>query len=201
MKRFLHRAFVLLLIPGTFWAQEPLLDSVELALHQEYTSLEAAIANPNNVIKLTLRKQKFKEFPKELFAMKNLQYLDLGKNSIRELPDSIIIFTNLQYLIADKNKLEALPRNIGELKNLKHINVSQNNISMLPISFGDLDNLEVADLWSNNLSVFPDSISKLKKLKVMDLRGILIPQNHQNRIQGLLPNTRVEFSPACNCSW
>jgi Leucine-rich repeat (LRR) protein len=94
-----------------------------------------------------------------------------------------------------------LPPNIGKLKNLKHLNVNQNEIEMLPYSFGELENLEMADLWSNNLDYFPESLINLKKLKVMDLRNILIPENHQSRIQGMLPETLIHFSPPCNCAW
>jgi hypothetical protein len=181
--------------------QAELLDSVALAMYQEYTDLEEALKNPDNVIKLSLRKKKLKEFPKQLYQLKNLQYLDLSRNSIKELPDSIVTFRNLQYLIVSRTGLERLPRNIGEMKNLRHLNVNQNEISVLPFSFGDLENLEVADLWSNNLEYFPESMANLKNLKWMDLRNILIPQNHQDNLQNMLPNTNIQFSPPCNCSW
>jgi Leucine-rich repeat (LRR) protein len=188
----------------TFFAissQAQLLDSVSLALCQEYTDLQEALKNPDNVIKLSLRKKKFKEFPKELYVFKNLQYLDISKNSIKELPDSLTRFPNLQYLICSKTGLERLPKNIGQLKNLRHLNVNQNEIEQLPYSIGDLENLEVADLWSNNLDYFPESMKKMTKLKLMDLRNILIPRSHQEIIQGMLPNTKIHFSPPCNCTW
>lgn len=178
-----------------------LLDSMSLALHTEYTSLEEALKNPHDIIKLNLRKQKLKQFPIEILELKNLQYLDISRNSIKELPDSIVNLKNLQYLIASRTGLERLPVNIGQLKNLRHLNVNQNEIEILPFSFGDLENLEVADLWSNNLDYFPESMVKLKNLKWMDLRNILIPQQHQDNIQNMLPNTIINFSPACNCAW
>jgi leucine-rich repeat protein SHOC2 len=182
-------------------AQQQLLDSVTLATYQEYTDLEEALKNPDNVVKLSLRKKKFKEFPRQLYAFKNLQYLDISKNSIKELPDSISIFASLQYFICSKTGLKSLPGTIGQLKNLKYLNVNQNEIERLPYSFGDLQNLEVADLWSNELEYFPESMSKLTKLKLMDVRNILIPQNNQDAIQAMLPNTKIYFSPPCKCSW
>jgi Leucine-rich repeat (LRR) protein len=97
--------------------------------------------------------------------------------------------------------LESLPRNIGMLKNLRHLNVNQNELTVLPWSFGELENLEVADLWSNNLDYFPESMAKLRNLRMMDLRNILIPQLHQDRIQAMLPDATIYFSPPCNCSW
>jgi len=182
-------------------AQSPLLDSITLATYEEFNDLALALKDPAAVVKLSLRKTKLKEFPKQIYLFKNLQYLDLSKNNIKELPDSIATFKNLQYLIVSKTGLEALPNTIGQLKNLKFINVNQNEISRLPYSFGALENLEIADLWSNNLEYFPETLKDLKHLKTMDLRNILIPQNHQNNIQTMLPNTIIYFSPPCKCSW
>lgn len=182
-------------------AQETLLDSLALATYDEFTDMDSARRDPDKVVKLSLRKKKYKDFPMQILKFKNLQYLDISKNSIKELPDSIIKLKNLQYLIVSKNGLEALPNTIGGLKNLKYLNVNQNEIGRLPYSFGDLENLEIADLWSNNLEYFPETLKKLSKLKTMDLRNILIPQIHQDNIQSMLPNTIIYFSPACKCSW
>jgi Leucine-rich repeat (LRR) protein len=200
MRKFAFICFTVLL-QGITLAQGGLLDSISLATYQEYTDLNEAVKTPEDVVKLTLRKKKLKKFPQEILRMKNLQYLDLSRNSIKDLPDSIVNLKNLQYLIVSKTGLERLPQNIGEMKNLRYLNVNQNEITVLPYSFGHLENLEVADLWSNNLDYFPESLSELKKLKLMDLRNILIPQIHQDNIQGMLPNTVIHFSPPCNCSW
>ena len=182
-------------------AQVALMDSVALAMYPVYYDLNEALQNPEDVIKLSLRKKHYKSFPKQVLLFKNLQYLDLSKNTIKELPDSIVTLTQLQYLIVSKTGLETLPRNIGEMKNLRHLNVNQNELGVLPYSFGDLENLEVADLWSNNLQYFPESMEKLKNLKWMDLRNILIPRDHQEKIQAMLPDTKIEFSPPCQCAW
>lgn len=178
-----------------------LLDSMALANYAEFDDLKEALADPDNVIKLILRKKKYKSFPKDIYKFKNLQYLDLSKNDIEELPDSIVIFKDLQNLIISKNGLKMLPKNIGEMKNLRFLNVNQNELTVIPYTFGDLERLEVADLWSNNLEFFPETLSKLKNLRIMDLRNILIPQVHQDNIQNMLPQTVIFFSPPCNCSW
>lgn len=201
MKSLLLFILLIFFLETPVRAQSELLDSVSLATYQEYTDLDEALKDPASVIKLTLRKKKYKEFPRQLYQFKNLQYLDLSKNSIKELPDSLSTFKNLQYLIVSKNGLASLPNNIGKLKNLRFLNVNQNEIERLPYSFGQLENLEVADLWSNNLDDFPETMKDLKSLKMMDLRNILIPQNHQDLIQSMLPNTLIYFSPPCKCSW
>lgn len=182
-------------------AQEQLLDSLTLAHYKEYTDLQEALKTPDSVVKLVLRKKKLKEFPKEIFKFKNLQYLDLSKNSIKELPDSMIKINKLQYLIISKCDLESLPINFGDLKSLKYLNLNQNEIYKLPYSFGKLSKLEFADLWSNNLDYFPESIKNLTQLKWMDLRNILIPQEQQNNLQAMLPKAVIYFSPPCKCSW
>ncbi len=182
-------------------AQENLLDSVALSIYDEFTDLDSARKDPDKVVKLVLRKKRYKSFPTQILKFKNLQYLDLSKNSIKELPDSIILLKKLQVLIVSKTGLESLPNSIGGLKNLKYINVNQNEIGRLPYSFGELEKLEIADLWSNNLEYFPETLKQLTKLKSMDLRNILIPQIHQDNIQSMLPNTIIFFSPACKCSW
>ena len=183
----------------TGWAQ--LLDSMALAMQPTYTDLQEALKDPDNVVKLELRKKKLKGFPMQVLHLKNLQYLDLSGNKITELPDSIVTLKYLQYLIVSRTGLESLPKNIGEMKRLKHLNVNQNELGMLPYSFGELESLEVADLWSNNLDYFPESMRKLKNLQWMDLRNILIPKEHQQRIQEMLPESTIHFSPPCNCAW
>ncbi|MBA3682693.1 MAG: leucine-rich repeat domain-containing protein [Bacteroidetes bacterium] len=194
--------FLIILFTGlSTSAQEALLDSLALSTYEEFTDLDSARRNPDKVVKLSLRKKKYKDFPMQILKFKNLQYLDLSKNSLKELPDSITTLKKLQYLIVSKNSLEALPNTIGGLTNLKYINVNQNEIGRIPYSFGQLENLEIADLWSNNLEYFPETLKNLQKLKAMDLRNILIPQIHQDNIQSMLPNTVIYFSPACKCSW
>jgi len=54
-----------------------------------YTSLESALKNPEQVYRLKLQKQELKDFPKEIFLMKNLRQLDLSKNKIKVIPEEI----------------------------------------------------------------------------------------------------------------
>lgn len=181
------------------FSQVPLLDSLTLDTLDAFTSISEALKDPDKVIKLELRKKRLKEFPKEIFQLKNLQYLDLSKNSIREIPAEIAELKSLQILILSKNELETLPKEIGELKMLQYLNVNQNEIGSLPPQIGALSNLKNFDLWSNNVDKFPSEIRNLKNLLVLDLRVILIPDAEQERIQSLLPKTKVYFSPYCKC--
>jgi leucine-rich repeat protein SHOC2 len=180
-------------------AQIPLLDSLTLDTLYSFTSIEEALKNPDKVIKLELRKKKLKVFPKEIFQFKNLQYLDLSKNDIKEIPSEIATLKNLQYFSISKNSLEALPPEMGELSNLYNFNANQNELTAIPYQMGKLTKLKYMDLWSNNIENFPNELKDLKSLKVLDLRVILIPDAEQERIQAMLPKTKVYFSPFCKC--
>lgn len=200
----MKRLFIVigLFVQSTFsFSQNALLDSVELAMSAEYSDLSEALKNPDQVIKLVLRKQGLKKFPEEIYSFKNLQFLDLSKNKIKVLPDSIVKLKQLKYLIVSKTDLEALPNTIGKLKSLKYFNANQNRIARLPYSFGELENLEVLDMWDNELDYFPETLVNLKNLKEFDLRNILISQDNQDNIQAMLPDTKIHFSPACKCAW
>jgi Leucine-rich repeat (LRR) protein len=177
----------------------PLLDSLSLDTARLYTDLSLALKNPEGVIRLSLRKQKLKEMPLEILQFKNLQYLDLSKNNIKELPPEIGNLKNLQYFSMTKSALEIFPPELGNLTNLRWLILNQNEIMLLPPQIGNLSKLEYLDLWSNNLDHFPDELRNLKKLKILDLRVILINDQDQARIAGLLPETKIFFSANCNC--
>jgi hypothetical protein len=178
----------------------PLYDSLALDTMVGHTDLATALQEPEKVVKLTLRKQKYESFPVELWQFPNLQYLDLGKNKIKEVPDSINFFTNLQVLHLSKNEIEFLPREIGDLSNLVILDINQNELTSLPPQIGKLKKLKYLDLWSNNLSIFPEELGDLAEtLQVLDLRVILINADQQDKIRLLLPKTTIYMSPPCKC--
>jgi Leucine-rich repeat (LRR) protein len=209
MKRLIINSFLLVVIlcfTSQVRAQtpsraiQPLYDSITLDTMVGYTDLATALLNPEKVIKLTLRKQKYTSFPPELWKFPNLQYLDLGKNKITEVPDSISFFTNLQVLHLSKNNIEFLPREIGDLSNLMILEINQNELTSIPPQIGKLKKLRYLDLWSNNLSIFPDELKDLSEnLKVLDLRVILINADQQEKLRAMLPKTTIYMSPPCKC--
>lgn len=186
---------------ANFLAKAQLLDSLTLDTLTGHTNLQEALKEPDKVIKLVLRKQHLKSFPKEILQFKNLQYLDISKNSIKELPDSIGILTNLQYFACSKTGLLRIPKDIGKLTNLVYLNFNQNELESLPPQIGNLEKLEMLDLWSNNFDDYPASLSGLKSLKVIDLRNILISDETQAFLKGLMPKAIVYMSPSCKCKW
>lgn len=196
-KLFAFISLVLLLSSNISQAQ--LLSLTELE-EKEIFSYEEAILNPEKVYKLDLRKHKLNELP-ELKQFPNLQWLTLSRNKITEIPEEIFQLTKLQYLDLSKNKIDLIPKEIGNLIHLKKLYLNQNNISSLPPQIGRLINLEFLDLWDNEISVLPDEIAAMKSLKTLDLRNILINDEEQKKISSLLPNTKIFFSPGCNCKY
>jgi hypothetical protein len=179
----------------------PLLDSITLDSMAGFTDIESAMKQPEKVIKLVLRKQHLKEFPKEIWNFPNLQYLDLSKNSIVDFPDTLGQLKNLQVLHLSRNKIESLPRGIGELTNLWWLEANQNEIVNIPPQIGKMKKLKYLDLWSNNISQFPEELKELQdNLLVLDLRVILINYETQDRIRKMLPKTTIYFSPPCKCN-
>jgi Leucine-rich repeat (LRR) protein len=175
------------------------LDSAQLEETYSYLDLTEALQHPERVVRLELRKKHLKEFPKEIFQFKNLQYLDISKNQIKELPDSIYLLTQLQYLNVSKNKLGSLPKEIGKMSNLVYLHANNNNLIGLPPQIGNLERLRVIDLWSNDLSDFPESLSKLKELNTFDIRAIMINTETIKQLKKWMPNVNVLFDPPCNC--
>jgi Leucine-rich repeat (LRR) protein len=190
----------LTIVLGTTVAKAQLLDSLELASAKVYTNLQQALAEPLKVYKLRLTHQKLDSIPAAIFQFKNLQELDLSKNRIKEVPEKLGELQYLQQLNLSRNKITLLPASIGNLVNLKKLIANQNEIIAIPVQIGKLTKLEMLDLWSNELSFFPDQLAEIKdNLKRMDLRAILITGAEQDRIQNLLPKTKINFSPDCKC--
>lgn len=196
--KFLFPSLLLFCLKTTASAQ--LFDVATLDTMQASTVLKEAMQNPEKVIKLKLRNKKLKKIPNEVFKLTNLQYLDLSKSNIKEIPEEIELLTHLQVLILSKNDIETLPKTIGNLKQLRVLNLSQNKLIALPPQIGMLENLEKMDLWSNNIEVFPLEFKNLKHLKTLDLRVIVINDKEQKRIETLLPDTKIYFSPGCKCA-
>lgn len=177
------------------------LDSVTLADKPEYTSLSVALQKPDSVYKLNLKKQKLKDFPKEIFLFKNLQELNLSKNKITKIPKEIGTLTNLQKLDLSANLIDSLPKEIGNLVNITDLILNQNVIAEIPPEISNLKKMRFLDMWGNEIQGFPDEISKLSNtLKVVDLRVISIRAELQEKIEKQLPNTIIHFSFSCNCN-
>ncbi len=178
---------------------QTLLDSAALLQQRVYKSLSIALQNPDSVFILDLSRDKLKTVPTDVFKLSKLQVLNLSHNNLKQLPAEIGLLTNLQQLNLSNNNLKELPTSIGDLINLTYLGLNRNLIEALPAEMGKLKSLEVLEMWDNELSIVPGEVKGMYSLKVWELRGILFTQEEQNRIHSLLPDTRIYFSPTCNC--
>lgn len=165
-----------------------------------FTSIEEAMKNPEEVYKLTLRKNKLNEIPGEVFGLANLRILILSKNKIKELPLEIGNLVYLEELDLTGNKLEQLPAEIGQLKKLKRLRCGMNELEFLPDELGDMEQLELLDIWSNNIVDLPLTILDLQNLKTIDMRVIQLNTQEKAAIESILPEgVKIRFSNSCDC--
>ncbi len=176
------------------------MDSLSLDTLTGYTSIKEAMVRPENVIKLELSKKKLDAFPEEIRKFTNLQYLDLSKNKITTVPSWIGELKNLQFLILSKTKIDSLPPQFGDLVHLKWFVMNRSSLQSLPHTIGNLKELRYMDLWGSNLSYFPAELHELSdNLLNFELQDVAISNPVQAAIKAELPNTNIQFTPACIC--
>ncbi len=193
--------FVAFILASSPLVMAQLLDSAALASQPVFKSIEEGLKNPEQVYRLSLKKNKLTAIPIEISKFVNLQELDISKNRLKELPVYFENLTHLQYLDASSNHLTSLPPEIGKCIELKKMVLNRNFIEELPSTMGYLNKLEHLDLWSNSIVEFPESFVLLQEtLKVLDLRVINMNLERQEAIKALLPKTLIYFSRTCNCN-
>lgn len=191
---------VLLCLMLPFAVSAQLLDSLSLDTTTACTSIQEALKDSNNVIKLDLSKQRLSEFPKELRKLTSLQYLDLSRNKITDIPTWIGELKDLQVLILYKNKIDSLRSQIGDLSHLKTLDLNRTDLEKLPHTIGKLKELQTLNLWSDNIGSYPYELKYLSdNLKTLDLRDVLVNDASQHFLKTILPNTTIYFSPICPC--
>jgi len=204
MRSSFHRFFIVLFCGGLLFstvANAQLIDEVGLDSMKTFRSLEAALKKPLEVYKLDLTGQKLKAFPAEILTFKNLNVLVLDRNKITSVPDEIEQLQFLQKVSINKNKLDHWPLGLTALPELRELSMNRNFLPGIPDEIRKNKKLERLDLWSNDLIYFPAELGELKNLKWLDVRVIQMSESTQERIQSYIPNTKVEFDPACNCNF
>lgn len=112
-------------------------------------------------------------------------------NFLESLPTEIGNLKTLEKIHLQNNKITELPMSIGNLKALKELRLYNNQLQYLPDTFQNLQNLEHLSLGKNNFEEAPHVLSKLKKLKTLDIGENPLPQKEIEKIQKLLPDTKI----------
>lgn len=164
-----------------------------------FTNLKKAMASPDSVVRLKLRRKGLTEIPPEVFLFPNLQELDLGSNKITQLPANIGELKQLKILRLNRNRIQVVGKEIGALTDLIYLDLGRNQIQALPFEIGKLKKLEFLQIWGNEITMLPESINDLTALKWLDMRAILLTDSEREDLLEQLPQTEVLISPGCNC--
>ena len=150
-----------------------------LYLNENRIKTLSRIGNLNQLIKLTMTKNKIKFLPNEIKKLKNLTFLDLSKNKLKIFPTQVFGLKNLKNLILSKNSITKLPKEIHKLYFLKYLDLSFNRIQEIPVELNQLENLKNLFLESNLISKFPSKLilNFLETLNISDNPIINIPSD------------------------
>lgn len=173
----MKKYFILLLILSSspLLLKAQLKNSTELHDAPVFNSLEEALSDPLRVNRLHIIGKNWKEIPRDITKLGNLQELILGGNQISFLPDFISQLKYLEIISITDNpnfQLETSFPLLAKCQNLKEIWLRQNKFSMIPENIdalASLKNLELLHLGSNELSSLPNHLGKLKSLKRLEI--------------------------------
>jgi len=166
----------------------------------KYTSLEDALADPESVEYLKLRRNGYDEWPAELASFPNLKVLDLAHNKLKAIPYGLSYAEKLEELILTGNELDSLQSSIAQFTGLRKLLVGNNYIYHVSAQIEQLEQLEFFEIWSNETHYLPKEVGNLQALKEVDMRGIQISERHQDNIRSLFDESvTVKLSLSCNC--
>jgi Leucine-rich repeat (LRR) protein len=127
---------------------------------------DSVLIQPEKVCSLQLYPTwKKKEFPYEVLAFSNLEYLWVAMRDFKVLPNEIIQLKQLKYLDLQNSGVTTLSENIGELKNLEELILLFSDIETLPISICELSNLKRIHLGGTKIKTLPSCLKKLTNLE------------------------------------
>jgi len=168
----------------------------ELSDAKVYTSLEEAIKDPEQVLKLDLSGQNLTAIPQEVFQMKNLQFLDVSKNKLAEIPDDIQKLSQLQELDLSANRLTKLSAKIDELAFLQKLDLANNQMTQLPDVMSNLGKLTELNLSENPNLDFKKTLNDLgysRSLKKLTMKaGSTEVQKEISKLRKLLPEIVID---------
>jgi len=138
---------------------------------KEYTSIEEALPEKENVGFFNFYDQNITTLPKNLSDFPSLHKLGVQGIKFAEFPSEIISLTGLDYLDMINCGVKNLPEDFGDLLNIKELYLSDNQLSELPESISKLNNLKYINLDRNKFTEIPAPLSNNKTLKWLRLNG------------------------------
>lgn len=171
---------------------------------REFTSLDEALKNPENVVRLNLDNQnvdisssdwakfvnleylslkndQLKKIPKEIGNLKYLKFLDLSGNDFDVLPSNFSKLQNLEVLFLNDETRMNLPKTLqilAKLPRLKTLHLENGHLKSLPKEIFKLQSLENLFLNENDFQGIPEKIEGLHHLQYLDLQNNnILPEN------------------------
>jgi Leucine-rich repeat (LRR) protein len=161
---------------------------------REFTSLDEALRNPEEVYRLNLSGQtvqlsdslwsKFtnlqylslkndglREIPEGIGSLRSLKVLDLSGNDFKELPPTFVNLTNLEELFLNEERNLKLEKSIpilSQLPSLRLLHLENNALKKLPKNVFMLNRIESLYLNKNRFSELPQELKSLKNLNFVD---------------------------------
>ncbi|MCH2045946.1 MAG: leucine-rich repeat domain-containing protein, partial [Saprospiraceae bacterium] len=157
-----------------------------------YRSIEDALKSNEPVTWLSLYRNDFSQgLPKELFQLKDLEYLSLEGTNLIHVPSELnqlenlktlnlswnegLVFDkdlhlpNLESVIFSQCKLEEIPAFVFKAKRLKTINFRRNYLQKIPKELAELQNLSYLDLSFCGIEEVSEFVFELQWLNELDL--------------------------------
>ncbi len=130
-----------------------------------FTSLDAALREPEAVLKLDLSDRGLVDFPPEILRLPNLRMLLLNHNRIAALRPELGRLARLSKIELNYNAFTAFPPEVLDLANLNELELSGNRIARLPSDLDRLAQLTELELLENQLVELPPAVSRLGHLE------------------------------------
>ncbi|MCH8556129.1 MAG: leucine-rich repeat domain-containing protein [Schleiferiaceae bacterium] len=166
-----------------------------------FSSLEKALADPQSVKELRLKRKKLKSLPSEIDQFQHLKVLDVRKNQLTELPETLVNCAQLEVLLLGKNKFTKIPNVVFDCNNLQRLSLSSNKISHFPSEIQNLQQLAYLDFFDTYIEHLPiEALQKMPNLKELDLRRTFVFTPEAKAYNEVLPQLKIQSNPGCDCN-
>lgn len=156
---------------------------------------------------LILKNNELKDLKGSLDLLEDLKKLDLSFNLFRNVPKNLPTCQNLIYLNLDHNELCELPWLLGALHKLEILSACSNKIRKVAPEIGALRNLHSLHLKDNEITSLPDNFVHCYKLVNLDMDvekmtyppGEVIMMGGRSTVLWLCEKNEVDSSQITNC--
>jgi len=159
----------------------------------EYTDIEKAIKEKDEVQSMDIAHQELNKLPKKLSKLKKIVSINLLGNKFQSFPIVLSKLTTLDEISLSSNQLTYVRPEIGKLKNLRILIMNYNQLKELPREIGELTNLLYLEIGNNQLTSLPDEIKYLTSLQELYINRNKLSETEKQRIQKLLPQCIIHF--------